>query len=319
MTATIENSRSLPAASPGAIQPVAISGASGLVGRALTASLQKQGNQVIALTRGEGNGYEDSIRWDPTTGVINPARLESVGAVVHLAGENIASGRWNAALKNRIRSSRIQGTRSLVQSLSRIEHRPHTLVSASATGFYGNRGDRLLDESSSAGEGFLADVCRDWEAEAMEAEKLGIRVVCVRVGVVLTPHGGALARMLLPFRLGAGGVVGSGKQYWSWIGLNDLTRVFAFCLENQTLRGPVNAVSPSAMTNHDFTKVLGQVLHRPTIFPLPGFMARLALGEMADELLLSSTRVTPQKLQQSGFQFQQPSLQECLTYELQST
>lgn len=295
---------------------VAITGATGLVGKALSRLLNAQGSSVVAVTRTDGANYDNTIRWDPEKGVLNPSRLESIDAIVHLAGENIAAGRWNQAMKNRIRNSRVHGTRSLVQSLSQIEKRPKTLISASAVGFYGERGDRVLDESAAVGTGFLAEVCQQWEAEAMAAESLGMRVVCVRVGVVMSPRGGALAKMLVPFKLGAGGVVGSGKQYWSWIGLNDLARVFAFCVENDSLRGPVNAVSPESMTNHDFTKVLGQVLHRPTIFPLPAFMARLMLGEMADELLLSSTRVTPQKLLKAGFQFEQPDLTSCLEHEL---
>lgn len=310
-TAGTENSAGGPSAGT-----VAISGATGLVGKALSGLLQSQGSKVIALTRREGSNYDNSILWDPEKGILNPSRLESVDTVIHLAGENIAGGRWNATMKNRILNSRVHGTRNIVASLGRIEKRPRTLISASAIGYYGDRGEKILDESAAAGDGFLADVCQKWEAEAMAAEKLGIRVVCVRVGVVLSPKGGALTKMLVPFKLGAGGIIGSGRQYWSWIGLHDLTRIFAFCASNTDLSGPVNAVSPNAMTNHDFTKVLGQVLHRPTVFPLPGFMARVMLGEMADELLLSSTRVVPGKLQKAGFEFHQPGLKECLEFEL---
>ena len=235
---------------------------------------------------------------------------------MHLAGESIAAGRWNSKLKAKIRNSRIEGTRNLVKSIAAVEKRPRVLVCASAIGFYGDRGASELDESSAAGDGFLADVCRDWEVEANAATELGVRVVNVRIGVVLSPGGGALAKMLLPFKLGVGGVIGSGKQYWSWIGLNDLVRVIEFCINNESVVGPVNAVSPNPLTNKEFTKIVGSVLHRPTIFPLPAFMAKLVLGEMADALLLSSSRVMPKKLQKAGFTFAQPELAECLQYEL---
>ena len=304
------------ASSSSPIQTVAISGASGMVGSALTSVLQTEGKSVLAMSRKEGGSYQDSIRWDPASGLTNPSRLESVDAVVHLAGENIAAGRWNSKLKAKIRNSRIEGTRNLVKSIAAVEKRPKVLVCASAIGFYGDRGAAELDESSAAGEGFLADVCRDWEVEANAATELGVRVVNVRIGVVLSPDGGALAKMLLPFKLGVGGVIGSGKQYWSWIGLNDLVRVITLCINNESVAGPVNAVSPNSLTNKEFTKIVGGVLHRPTIFPLPAFMAKLVLGEMAEALLLSSSRVLPKKLQKAGFTFAQPELAECLQYEL---
>ena len=295
---------------------VAITGASGMVGQALSGLLKQRGDRSIAVSRSEGDSYEDSIRWNPESGLINPARMEGVDAVVHLAGENIASGRWTDDLKRRILNSRVQGTKSLVESLAKIEKRPSTFICASAIGFYGDRGETIMAEDSPAGKGFLADVCQAWEAEAMQAEALGMRVVCVRIGVVLSPKGGALARMLLPFKMGMGGNVGNGKQYWSLIGLNDLVRIFAYCLDNDQLSGPVNAVSPQPLTNAEFTKVVGSVLHRPTLFPLPAFMAKLVLGEMANELLLSSTRVNPGKLLKSGFAFEQPELKQCLEHEL---
>ena len=304
------------ASSSSPIQTVAISGASGLVGTALTALLQADGRSVLGITRSEGGAYQDCIRWDPKTGLTNPGRLESVDAVVHLAGESIAAGRWNSKLKSKIRNSRIEGTRSLVKSIAAVENRPKVLVCASAIGLYGDRGATELDETSAPGEGFLADVCKDWEAEANAAKELGVRVVNVRIGVVLSPKGGALAKMMLPFKLGLGGVIGSGKQYWSWIGLNDLVRIIAYCINNESIEGPVNAVSPTPLTNTEFTKVVGSVLHRPTIFPLPSFMAKIVLGEMADALLLSSARVLPKKLEKSGFVFQQPGLAESLQHEL---
>jgi uncharacterized protein (TIGR01777 family) len=295
---------------------VAVSGASGLVGTELTALLREHGHTVVPITRNPSTRTGDAILWDPAKGVADPHQLESMDAIVHLAGENIAAGRWNSAVKDRIRTSRIAGTRTLVQSLSGLRNPPKTLVSASAIGFYGDRGAEILTESSPAGSGFLAEVCQAWEAEAMAAERHGVRVVCVRTGVVLSPKGGALAKLLLPFKLGLGGVIGSGKQYWSWIGLNDLVRALAFCIEQNGVKGPVNAVSPQALTNYEFTKIVGTVLHRPTIFPLPGFVAKIAMGEMANELLLSSSHVIPKKLQEHGFQFAQPDLKSCLEYEL---
>lgn len=296
---------------------IAISGASGLVGSALCPLLTQQGHNVVAIRRGDGGSYEDSIRWDPNSGLTNPARLESVDAIVHLAGENVGEGRWNDAKKRKIRSSRVDGTRSLVQSMAAVEKRPRVLVCASAIGFYGDRGAAEMDESSAAGSDFLADVCEQWETEANAATELGVRVVNVRIGVVLSPHGGALKKMLGPFKLGLGGIVGPGNQYWSWIGLNDLTRILAFCIADESISGPVNAVSPESATNKEFTKAVGSVLNRPTIFPLPGFVAKLMLGEMATTLLLASTRVVPKQLQAHGFKFEQPGLVDCLQHELQ--
>jgi uncharacterized protein (TIGR01777 family) len=297
-------------------QSVAITGGSGMVGTALATALRESGHQPVSMTRKLSESSPGSIIWDPATGLQDPSRLETVDTVVHLAGENIAAGRWTAALKDRIRQSRVQGTRSLVKSIAAVARRPKTLICASAIGFYGERGDTILGEDAVAGEGFLADVCRDWEQEAETATALGLRVVRVRIGVVLSPKGGALAKMLLPFKLGAGGIIGSGKQYWSWIGLHDLVRCIAFCVEHDAIRGAVNAVSPNPMTNYDFTKGVGRALHRPTLFPMPAFAAKLVLGEMANELLLSSTRVTPKKLQEHGFEFRYPELVGCLEHEL---
>ena len=296
---------------------IAVSGASGLVGSALCPLLTQQGHNVVAIRRGDGGSYDDSIRWDPNSGLTNPARLESVDAIVHLAGENIGEGRWNDAKKRKIRGSRVDGTRSLVQSIAAVEKRPEVLVCASAIGFYGNRGAMEMDESSAAGSDFLAEVCERWESEASAATELGVRVVNVRIGVVVSPKGGALAKMMLPFKLGLGGIVGPGTQYWSWVGLNDLTRILALCVADDSLSGPVNAVSPETTTNKEFTKAVGNALHRPTIFPLPGFIAKLMLGEMATTLLLASTRVVPKQLQAHGFKFEQPELMDCLHHELQ--
>lgn len=297
-----------------ATQTVAITGASGMVGTALAEKLRQAGHKPLSITRKASSS--ESILWDPATGFKNPSQLEGVDTMVHLAGENIAAGRWTAALKDRIRRSRVEGTRSLVKSIAAAKQRPKTLVCASAIGFYGERGETVLDESAAAGTGYLSDVCREWEHEAQAASALGLRVVNVRIGVVLSPKGGALAKMLLPFKLGAGGIIGSGKQYWSWIGLHDLVRILAFCVENETVKGAVNGVSPNPMTNYDFTKGVGKALRRPTIFPMPAFVAKLALGEMANDLLLASTRVVPKKLQDHGFQFDYPELVGCLEHEL---
>lgn len=292
---------------------VAVTGPGGLVGTELCRELRARGSRVTGISRSAG---PDRVQWDVEQGVLDPSALEGTEAVVHLAGENIGSGRWTDAKKKEFRRSRVTATASLVRSLGELNEKPKTLVCASATGFYGDRGDELLDEYAAAGNGFLAELCKDWEAEAMKARDLGMRVVCVRIGIVLSPKGGALQKMLLPFKMGAGGVVGSGRQYWSVIGLTDLVRVFLFCLENHSLSGPVNAVQPDAPNNSEFTGVLGRVLHRPTFLPLPGFAARLVLGEMADALLLASTRVEPKKLLEAGFQFSQPDLESTLSHEL---
>lgn len=301
------------------IRTVAVSGPTGLVGTALCEALRQEGKDVVGISRQQSGSYQDTIRWDPATGLANPGRLESVDAVIHLAGANIADGRWTAGRKSRIRNSRVEGTRSLVESIKTVENRPRLLICASAIGYYGSRDAEVMTEDSEPGEGFLADVCRDWEGEADAAAALGLRVVKVRIGVVMSPRGGALKTMLTPFKLGLGGVVGSGEQYCSWIGLHDLTRVFQFCLNNPEVEGPVNAVGPEPQTNTHFTKCLGNVLGRPTIIPLPAFMVRLIFGEMGDALLLSSTRVAPKKLQDMGFEFEHPTLEECLVHELNRT
>lgn len=296
------------------IKKIAISGATGLVGGELSRSLKLAGHSILPLSR--RNAGEGSVLWDPGAGVTQPGALEGIDAVVHLAGENIAGSRWTAAVKERIRNSRVEGTRNLVKSLAVLKSPPKTLICASAIGVYGHRGEERLTEASAVGSGYLADVCKAWESEAQEAEKLGIRVVRLRIGMVLSRKGGALAKMLLPFKLGVGGVIGSGKQYWSWIGLNDLVRIISFCVETEAVSGAVNAVSPHPMTNYDFTKAVGAVLDRPTILPMPAFAAKLALGEMANDLLLSSIRVEPIKLQSLGFEFAQPDLISCLKHEL---
>ena len=293
-----------------------ITGASGLVGSALAPLLTTGGHQVKRLVRRKDPQRSDEILWDPASGKLDAAALEGFDAVVHLAGENIAGGRWNEKRKARIRDSRIQGTRLLSEALAKLKNPPQTLVCASAIGYYGDRGTEVLDEESPAGVGFLSDVCRDWEAASSAAEKAGIRVVRLRFGVILSPAGGALKQMLLPFKLGVGGRVGSGEQYMSWITLDDAVGAIHHALQTESLRGAVNAVAPNPVTNAQFTKSLGSAIHRPTVFPMPAFAARLAFGELADALLLSSTRVRPVKLLASGYAFRQSEIEPALRHVL---
>ena len=287
---------------------IAVTGSSGLVGSALVSSLENTGHDVVRLKRPD--------HWDLETRTVNTSAFSGANAVVHLAGENIASGRWTAARKARIRDSRTIGTKLIAETISRIDPPPHVLVSASAIGYYGDRGDELLREDSPSGTGFLADVCRQWESATDAATRKGIRVVHLRIGLVLSAKGGAMAKMLLPFKFGVGGKIGSGHQYWSWISLDDLCAVIVHCIDASGLHGPVNGVSPSPVTNLEFTKTLGRVLGRPTIFPLPAFAARLVLGEMADALVLSSARVEPSKLIASRFVYKNKELEPTLKYLL---
>jgi uncharacterized protein (TIGR01777 family) len=279
---------------------ILITGASGLIGRGLTQHFRSQGNSVEHLNR--------PADWNPDAGLIDSTRLEGFDAVIHLAGENIAGGRWTSARKQRILESRVKGTNLLASALSGLPSPPKVLVSASAIGFYGNRGSMLLNEQSPAGTGFLAKVCQEWEAATAKAGERGIRVVKLRIGIVLSHEGGALPQMAMPFRFGAGGVLGDGHQYMSWITLNDLCRAVNHVISTDSLTGAVNAVSPVAVTNRRFTHALASVMHRPAIMPVPRFAVRLALGELADALLLSSTRVVPSQLQNSGFRFDDTDL-----------
>jgi len=292
---------------------VLISGSTGLVGSALVTFLTTGGHQVTRLVR---KPHQDaaSIRWDPASGSLDVGALGEFDAVVHLAGENIASGRWTDATKARIMESRRQGTRLLAESLARAQPRPRVLVSASAIGFYGDRGAELLQEDSAAGTGFLAEVCREWEAATAPAAESGMRVVNLRIGIVLTAAGGVLATLLPPFRIGAGGRVGDGKHYMSWVALDDLLGIILHAIRTEGLRGPVNATAPTPVTNQEFTKTLGRVLGRPTILPLPPAVARLAFGEMADELLLASTRVEPVRLEATRYAFRFAELEGALRH-----
>jgi uncharacterized protein (TIGR01777 family) len=296
---------------------ILVSGSTGLVGTALIPTLTAGGHEVVRLVRSRSRSpSKELIGWDPEANYIDAAGLEGLDAIVHLAGEPIAAGRWNALKKARIRDSRVRGTQLLCEALAHTARPPSVLLCASAIGFYGDRGDEVLAESSSSGKGFLAEVCRDWEGATAPARQKGIRVVNLRFGVILSAQGGALAKMLTPFKMGVGGVVGSGRQYMSCIAIDDVVRAIQHSLANASLAGPVNVVGPTAVTNHEFTKTLGKVLGRPTVFPMPAFAARLAFGEMADELLLSSARVEPKKLLESGFQFQSPDLESALRHVL---
>lgn len=295
---------------------ILVTGASGLVGSALLPELAKDGHQVVRLVRGLAKDAAREIPWDPLKGVEDTSGLEGADAVVHLAGENIAEGRWTDEKKRRIRDSRVSGTRVLSHALARLNRAPRSLVCASAIGFYGDRGEEVLTEESGPGEGFLPEVCREWEAAADPARERGIRVVHLRFGVIFSERGGALEKMLMPFRMGVGGKLGSGRQYMGWITLDDTVAAIRHALALESLSGPVNVVAPQAVTNLEFTKTLGRVLSRPTVFTVPAFAARLAFGEMADEALLASQRVRPQRLEQSGFVFQYPNLEGALRHVL---
>ncbi len=301
---------------------VLISGSSGLVGTALAEALRRDDHTVGRLLRPDSAAREKpssargpfacDVRWDPAAGEFDFDAAEDFQAVVHLAGASVGAGRWTSSRKRLLRNSRVEATRHLVDSLSRLGRPPQVFVCASAVGYYGNRGDEELTEESAPGDDFLATLARDWEAEAARAAQFGARTVRLRFGLILARHGGALPRMLPPFRLGLGGRLGSGKQWMSWLTLDEAVNIVRSALANDAVRGPVNAVTPNPVRNAEFTSVLGKVLRRPTIFPAPAFALRLALGEMADALLLSGQRCLPRKLRSLGYQFQQPELEPAL-------
>ncbi len=291
---------------------ILITGSHGLVGSALVPSLANAGYTVIRMIRPPMKPEEKEILWNPLEGFVEKEKLEGFDAVVHLAGENISTGRWTAEKKARIRDSRVKGTRLLAEILAGLKHKPKILASASAIGFYGSRGTEVMNEKSAAGSGFLAETCVEWEAAAEPARQVGINVVHLRFGIILSPKGGALARMLPPFKLGVGGKIGSGNQYMSWVSITDVVGAVMHVLKSKELKGPLNIVSQQPVTNLEFTKALGRVLSRPTVFPLPAFAARFALGEMADELLLSSNCVIPSRLKASGYVFQHNNIEEAL-------
>lgn len=295
---------------------IAVSGSSGLVGTAFTGFMEPAGHHIARLVRPGSAPGRARLSWDPESGAIDREGLEGLDAVVHLAGENIASGRWTAARKARLRGGRIAGTTLLSETLAGLSRPPRVLVSASAIGFYGDRGDEPLDEHEAAGRGFLPELSTAWEASTEPAERAGIRVVKLRIGIVLSPKGGALAKMLPPFRLGLGGRLGSGRQIMSWIALADLVRAIRFAIVTPTLSGAVNATAPGAVSNAEFTRTLARVLGRPAVFPIPGFVLRALFGELADEVLLAGARVLPRRLKEQGFRFEHPDLEEALRFEL---
>ena len=295
---------------------ILVTGASGLVGSALLPMLQTGGHTVVRLTRKKANTREQEVIWDPDSGKLDSQGLEGIDAVVHLAGEGIADRRWSTAQKERIRKSRQVGTRVLAEAIAGMKMPPKVFVCASAIGYYGDRGDETLTEESAPGQGFLPEVCVGWEQACQPVRDKGVRTANIRIGVVLTPQGGALQKMMLPFKMGVGGVIGSGKQYWSWIALDDLVGVIHHALTHDDVSGPVNATTPHPCTNREFTKTLGKVLSRPTIFPLPAFMAKVVVGEMANDLLLASAKVMPKKLEATGYQFRFPELEPAFRHLL---
>lgn len=296
---------------------ILLAGVSGLVGARLLPALKAAGHEPLRLVRDRSRVSADSAFWDPAKGELDPALVSRCEAVFNLAGDSVAEGRWTEQKKARIRESRVATTGTLARAVAAAERRPQCFINASATGYYGDRGSELLDENSPSGSGdFLSGVCRDWEAATQAAVAAGVRVVTARFGIILSGQGGALKKMLTPFRLGVGGKIGSGNQYMSWIAIDDVIGALLHALHTATLSGPMNVVVPDAVTNAEFTRTLGSVLHRPTLFPMPAFAARLAFGQMADELLLSSQRVVPKKLIESGYHFQYPDLAGALKHVL---
>jgi uncharacterized protein (TIGR01777 family) len=291
---------------------VLIAGASGLVGSALAEALRGAGHTVARLVRPGKPLHPGDVRWDPAAGELDRPAAEGADALVNLAGASIAAARWNPERKKLLRASRVDATRNLVTGILQLHTRPQVFISASAVGYYGNRGDERLTEESRPGDDFLARLARDWEKEAARAGDFGMRTVMLRFGVILATHGGAFERMLLPFRLGLGGRLGPGSQWMSWLTLPEAVGLIRYALDTLDVSGPVNAVAPNAVTNAEFTKVLGKVLRRPVLFPAPAFALRLLLGEMAEALLLSSQRVVPQKLKDCGYRFQHSELEPAL-------
>lgn len=294
---------------------IAIAGSSGFIGTALINFLQSKGHEVYRLVRKQEEKTNNAVYWDPDNGLCPSDNLEGYDAVINLSGENVAC-RWTEAKKESILQSRVKSTKVLSACLAELQKPPAVLINASAMGYYGNQGDNILTEESPNGTGFLARVCREWEEATSIAQQRGIRVVTPRIGIVLSPDGGALAKMLIPFRLGLGGTLGSGKQYMSWITLDDLLRVILFLISNDLMQGPVNATTPNPLTNAEFTKTLGKVLKAPTFLPAPAFLLRLLFGDMADEMLLSSVRLEPARLQVAGYSFLYPDLEGALHHLL---
>jgi uncharacterized protein (TIGR01777 family) len=292
---------------------ILVSGSTGLVGRQLVRQLKRDGHRITPLVR---RRQTEGVLWDPNSGEVDTQGMEGYDAVFHLAGENIAEGRWSPAKKERIRHSRVEGTRLLSRAIASLQQPPKTFVSASAVGFYGDRGEERCDESSDPGTGFLAETCIAWEEATQVATEAGVRVVLPRLGIVLSKKGGALGKMLLPFKLGMGARLGAGHQFMSWISERDLIDLLTFCLSREELFGPVNAVAPLAVTNREFTRTLAKVLKRPACFAAPAWVLKTVLGEMAREMLLSGAHVVPSKLTEAGFVFQDPDLTSALQFLL---
>ena len=294
---------------------IVISGARGLVGSALCSGLAAEGHGIVRLVRRQDDLGPNEAPWNPAAGKLDPAIVAGADAVINLNGRNIGEGRWNARIKKELYSSRLDATTTIVEAMAVAEPRPALLVNASATGFYGDRGEEVLEESSSAGNGFLSYLCCDWEAAALKARSDRTRVVCMRLGMVVA-KGGALARMLPLFKIGLGGPIGSGRQYWPWVAIDDVVGFVQFALTNEQLTGPVNLVSPEECRCKEFTQTLARVLHRPAALPAPAFALRLALGEMAEALLLASLRVRPHALEKAGYTFRMPRLEKAIRITL---
>ena len=293
---------------------ILVAGATGLVGSALIPALESDASEITRLVRSSPKANE--IEWHPNRGQIDAARLEGFDAIINLAGESIAEGRWTDEKKRKIHDSRVNGTHLLSEAIAKSASRPRVFLCASATGFYGDRDNEILDETSESGGGFLADVCREWEDATEPATKAGVRVVNLRFGPILAREAGMLGKMLTPFKMGMGGKVGSGKQYISWVAIDDVVGAIKLALADERIHGPLNVVSPNPVTNEAFTRTLGEVLSRPTVMSIPAFAARLAFGEMANEMLLVSQRVVPKKLNEAGYQFQYPELESALRHYL---
>jgi uncharacterized protein len=295
---------------------VLIAGATGLIGSAVSDRLKQDGHCVRILSRSVHHHEKDWYQWNPEKNEIDLDAFTGVDGVINLAGTSIASKRWTPVVQKQILDSRINSTNLIVDAISQLSTRPRVLICASAVGFYGDRGDEILDEYSSAGTGFLAGVCKNWEMSGQRATVLGVRVVCGRIGVVLTQNGGMLKKILPIFKLGLGGKLGSGKQFWSWISLDDLVETFMFCLSHDSLSGPVNFVAPHPITNKEFTKALAGVIKRPAFIAVPAPLLRITLGSMAESLILSSQRVTPNRLVNAGFNFSHPGIEPALRFLL---
>jgi uncharacterized protein (TIGR01777 family) len=297
---------------------IIVSGAGGLIGSHLLPSLEAAGHDVTRLVRRPTEGGLGEVAWNPDAGDLDDSVLDGADAVINLNGRNIGEGRWRPAVKDELRSSRLNATTTIAAAIDRCESPPSKLINASAVGFYGDRGEEVLDESSPVGGGFLAELSQDWETAAKEAESARTRVVLLRLGMVVAREG-ALGRMLTPFKMGIGGPIGSGRQFWPWIAIEDVVGIVHFILENDDVAGPLNLVSPQEIRCTEFARTLGRVLGRPAVLPMPAFAARLALGEMAEALLLASARVRPQALEEAGYTFQTPSLAEAIRAALVKT